>query len=107
MNESLILKAIPWGVALICVLGTYTAGCLYLSERDDFAAFRAKVEQAAKDATEREARKEALYDLNLKIVKEQYEAGIARIRNDSVAAYKLRYPATTDSSRVCPVAQSV
>lgn len=91
MTPSLWLKASPWIIAAAMALAAAMAGKMYLSERDEFTAFRAEVKTLGEVAEREKITIESERKANLEKVKE-YEKNLPDIRNAAVAAYRLRYP---------------
>ena len=85
------LKAAPWIIAGLMALAAALAGKMYLSERDEFTAFRAEVKTLGEVAEREKQAIEKERNANLEKVKE-YEKNLPAIRNAAVAAYRLRYP---------------
>ena len=91
MIPSLWIKAAPWIIAGVMALAAAMAGKMYLSERDEFTAFRSEVKTLWESAEREKIAIETERKANLEKVKE-YERNIPAIRSASVAAYRLRYP---------------
>lgn len=91
MIPSLWLKAAPWIIAGVMALASAMAGKMYLSERDEFTAFRAEVKTLGESAEREKIAIESERKANLEKVKE-YERNIPAIRSAAIAAYRLRYP---------------
>ena len=91
MIPSLWLKAAPWIIAGVMALAAAVAGKMYLSERDEFTAFRAEVKILGEVAEREKIAIETERKSNLEKVKE-YERNLPAIRSAAVAAYRLRYP---------------
>ena len=90
MTPSLWLKASPWIIAAAMALAAAVAGKMYLSERDEFTAFRAEVKILGEVAELEKIDIETERKANLEKVKE-YERNLPSIRSAAVAAYRLRY----------------
>lgn len=90
MIPSLWLKASPWIIAAAMALAAAMAGKMYLSERDEFTAFRAEVKTLGEAAEREKVAIETERKANLEKVKE-YERNIPSIRSAAVDAYRLRY----------------
>ena len=97
MIPSLWIKAAPWIVAGVMALVAAMAGKMYLSERDEFTAFRAEVKTLGEAAEREKIAIESESKANLEKVK-KYERNIPAIRSAAVAAYRLRYPNASCSS---------
>ena len=91
MIPSLWLKASPWIIAAAMALAAAVAGKMYLSERDEFTAFRAEVKTLGEAAEREKIAIETERKANLEKVKE-YEKNLPAVRNAAIAAYRLRYP---------------
>ena len=85
------LKAAPWIIAGLMALAAALAGKMYLSERDEFAAFRSEVKTLGEIAEREKQAIESERDANLEKVKE-YERNLHDVVSNAVAAYRLRYP---------------
>ena len=90
MIPSLWLKAAPWIIAGVMALAAAMAGKMYLSERDEFTAFRAEAKTLGESAEREKVAIETERKANLEKVKE-YERNIPSIRSAAVDAYRLRY----------------
>ena len=97
MIPSLWLKAAPWIVAGVMALVATMAGKMYLSEHDEFTAFRAEVKTLGEAAEREKIAIESESKANLEKVK-KYERNIHAIRIAAVAAYRLRYANASCSS---------
>ena len=85
------LKLAPWIIAWVMALAAALAGKMYLSERDEFTAFRAEVKTLGEVAEREKQAIEKERNANLEKVKE-YEKNLPAIRNAAVSAYRMRYP---------------
>ena len=79
MIPALWIKASPWIVAGVMALVAAMAGKMYLSERDEFTAFRAEVKTLGEAAEREKIAIETERKANLEKVKE-YERGYRRIK---------------------------
>ena len=68
-------------ISLVCM------SALYLSKRDELAAFQGRVEATAKAAEEANAKAAEVAKKNLKQVKDDYETNIQKIRDGASANY--------------------
>ena len=87
------LKAAPWIIAGLMALAAALAGKMYLSERDEFTAFRSEVKTLGEIAEREKQAIESERDANLEKVKD-YERNLPNVISDAVAAYRLRYSNT-------------
>ena len=97
MMPTFWLKAAPWIIAGVMALAAALAGKMYLSERDEFAAFRAEVKTLGEIAEREKQAIESERDANLEKVKE-YERNLHDVVSNAVAAYRLRDPNASCSS---------
>ena len=91
MMPTFWLKAAPWIIAGVMALAAAIAGKMYLSERDEFTAFRSEVKTLGEVAEREKQAIESERDSNLEKVKE-YERNLPDVISGAVAAYRLRYP---------------
>ena len=84
------IKIAPWIIAGLMALAAALAGKMYLSERDEFTAFRSEVKTLGEVAEREKQAIEKERNANLEKVKE-YERNLPAIRNAAVAAYRMRY----------------
>ena len=97
MIPSLWLKAAPWIIAAAMALAAVMAGKMYLSERDEFTAFRSEVKTLGEVAEREKQAIEKERNANLEKVKE-YEKNLPAIRSAAVSAYRLRYKSASCST---------
>ena len=95
------ITAIVAGIAAILAIGLAVMTNLYMGERDEFTAFKAKAEQAGKDAQEREDSLRLVHKSNLVELEKAHENDKLVTANTAVANYKLRHPNNPIPSAVC------
>ena len=87
------IKAFPWILCLLLLLGLAGMTHLYMGERDELTKYKATVIQMGEDAKAAVLLKEKEGQDNLTQLKADHEKDIPAIAANAVAAYKLRYPA--------------
>jgi len=92
------LKAAPWILVILLLLGMATTTHLYMSERDAFTALKAQIKLLSEQAVAENARVKKLYSENLDKVKADYEKNIPTVRTYAVSNYRLRYPTASCST---------
>ena len=90
----LIVKLLPWGIAIIAISVCLYCLELYEEERVRFAEFKSAVTATAKAQEAKIAEQQRQHEMNLKEIRIQYENKITSIRADAVRNYGLRYTAT-------------
>jgi hypothetical protein len=93
-------KTTPWLVCGALAALTLFAGNRYLALRDEYTAYRTRVEDAGHAARLAQESLRAAHEKTLEEVRKSYENQIDTVRSGALAAYRLR-DANPRSSTVC------
>ena len=107
MNPLALIKAAPWIIIAILSALLALSTNLYMGERDEFATFKGRVDQANADQLKALNELADQRETNLKEVRKDYEDKVPAIRANAVAAYCLRHPALCQPAPACESPASV
>ena len=92
--NSLMLKAVPWVLCGLLILGLLGMTHLYQSERDARMKFEGAVVALGEQAKVTKERIETEQAVAFETIRSNYEKNLPAVRNDAVAAFRLRYPSS-------------